>query len=257
LNEEMWRFASLFELLDKKYLECANFELAAGDKDQKINELTLMVESESELKDSLRLEIAEVTQQLLSKETDLLEFSRAEQILKDELNQLKQNNYEIANALEITNQSLQLTSSNLVHATQKVDYLADAVAREVSRQEFFQKQLDFANDTIALQGDVIKQLVDSAGQQQIEFASLIKILKTKDVLSRVSDSFKKGLKKIVFWRAASNANGIDLSNLPQDFDPVAYLKLNPDVAIEGFEPQRHYLLHGRAENRPYKIRVDQ
>lgn len=252
LNEEMRRVAPLFELLDKKYQECASFALAADDKDQKINELNSIVESESQQRDRLSSEITDVMQQLLSKDNDLFELSQTVQVLKDDLSQLKQNNDEIANALQIANQSLQWTSSDLLHATQRADYLVDALAKEVSQQEFFHKQLDFANETIAQQGGVIKQLVASAGQHQVEFASLIKILKTKGVLSEVFDVFKKGLKKIVFWRAAYEANGIDLSNLPQDFDPVAYLKLNPDVAIADFEPQKHYLLHGRAENRRYK-----
>lgn len=44
------------------------------------------------------------------------------------------------------------------------------------------------------------------------------------------------------------------SGLPSDFDPEAYLLLNPDVRMAGMDPVHHYLQHGRKENREYKKR---
>jgi len=47
----------------------------------------------------------------------------------------------------------------------------------------------------------------------------------------------------------------DVLTLPLDFDPVVYLKLNPDVALAGVDPHAHYLLHGSFEARRYKEAV--
>jgi hypothetical protein len=41
--------------------------------------------------------------------------------------------------------------------------------------------------------------------------------------------------------------------LPTDFDSSVYLELNPDVAAAGADPARHYIRHGRAEGRRWKI----
>ncbi len=40
--------------------------------------------------------------------------------------------------------------------------------------------------------------------------------------------------------------------LPPDFDPDTYFRLNPDVAAAGDDAARHYLAHGRAEGRRYQ-----
>ena len=40
--------------------------------------------------------------------------------------------------------------------------------------------------------------------------------------------------------------------LPEDFDPVIYLELNPDVAKAKIKPAEHYLKYGKAELRRYK-----
>jgi len=37
--------------------------------------------------------------------------------------------------------------------------------------------------------------------------------------------------------------------LPEDFDPIRYLELNPDVAAGGGDPVHHYLMFGRKEGR--------
>lgn len=39
----------------------------------------------------------------------------------------------------------------------------------------------------------------------------------------------------------------------QEFDPDAYLKLNPDVREAGVAPLKHFLEYGRAEKRPYRF----
>lgn len=41
--------------------------------------------------------------------------------------------------------------------------------------------------------------------------------------------------------------------LPDDFDPQAYLELHPDVRQARMDPAAHYLRHGRAEGRAYRL----
>lgn len=43
------------------------------------------------------------------------------------------------------------------------------------------------------------------------------------------------------------------TSLPKDFDPEVYLSLHEDVKYAKVDPASHYLAHGRAEGRPYKI----
>lgn len=40
-------------------------------------------------------------------------------------------------------------------------------------------------------------------------------------------------------------------DVPKDFDPAAYLRLNPDVAAAGSDPKQHFLAHGWREGRDY------
>ena len=44
----------------------------------------------------------------------------------------------------------------------------------------------------------------------------------------------------------------DLGALPKEFDPEAYLYLNPDVAAAGADPAQHYLTHGAREGRRFR-----
>jgi len=44
----------------------------------------------------------------------------------------------------------------------------------------------------------------------------------------------------------------DLGALPEEFDPEAYLYLNPDVAAAGADPAQHYLTHGAREGRRFR-----
>ncbi len=43
--------------------------------------------------------------------------------------------------------------------------------------------------------------------------------------------------------------------LPPDFDPEAYLRLNPDVRRSGMSAEAHYLKHGHKEARPWRTDV--
>ena len=50
-------------------------------------------------------------------------------------------------------------------------------------------------------------------------------------------------------KSVTNARGRYF--VPPDFDPEAYLFLNPDVAKAGVDPRQHYVEHGRGELRQY------
>lgn len=43
------------------------------------------------------------------------------------------------------------------------------------------------------------------------------------------------------------------ARLPDDFDEVMYLRLNPDVAVQGLSAGEHYIRHGAQEGRRYKV----
>lgn len=58
--------------------------------------------------------------------------------------------------------------------------------------------------------------------------------------------------KSLFRKIVINVRKASL-RLPEDFDPEIYLKLNVDVREAGVDPIRHYIEHGRAENRAYRI----
>lgn len=53
---------------------------------------------------------------------------------------------------------------------------------------------------------------------------------------------------------AQNASEKVHSNLPDDFDALAYLVLNPDVLHAGCDPIQHYILHGMQKGRVYKFK---
>lgn len=53
-------------------------------------------------------------------------------------------------------------------------------------------------------------------------------------------------------RHSLNSQFIEKPDLPDDFDPQAYLELNPDVANAGVDPIFHYLNFGVHEKRNYK-----
>lgn len=59
-------------------------------------------------------------------------------------------------------------------------------------------------------------------------------------------------RKSVWRRWLRGKTSIPQESLPEDFDPEAYLRLNPDVATAGEDAGSHYLKHGRDEGRSYR-----
>jgi hypothetical protein len=83
----------------------------------------------------------------------------------------------------------------------------------------------------------------------IEFQSLftnndIDFLKRK-IINTISDDKRLLLNKKLSHYSLS-------SELPEDFDVLNYLLLNPDVLRLNIDPVKHYLRHGKKENRVYK-----
>ncbi|MFL5240429.1 MAG: phytanoyl-CoA dioxygenase family protein [Rhizomicrobium sp.] len=62
------------------------------------------------------------------------------------------------------------------------------------------------------------------------------------------DSERSARARRPWWRASVRPQGA----LPADFDPEAYLYLNPDVAAAGGDPAQHYLTHGAREGRRFR-----
>ncbi|MDP1614214.1 MAG: hypothetical protein Q8L68_00285 [Methylococcales bacterium] len=58
-------------------------------------------------------------------------------------------------------------------------------------------------------------------------------------------------KQAFFSSAIFSVNHTKNDQLPGNFDPENYLRLNPDVASEGFDPEEHWIKYGRHENRQY------
>jgi hypothetical protein len=52
--------------------------------------------------------------------------------------------------------------------------------------------------------------------------------------------------------APAAMSGPAATQVPADFDPAAYLILNPDVAAAGMDPRQHWMTHGQFEGRSYR-----
>lgn len=66
-------------------------------------------------------------------------------------------------------------------------------------------------------------------------------------------SGKKWSNPLKKWKTPKSTKGLpDIAELPADFDPDVYLRLNEDVAAAGRDPAEHYIIHGRNEGRRYR-----
>ena len=69
----------------------------------------------------------------------------------------------------------------------------------------------------------------------------------------LSASPNQRIKAIDFIRPSKSEYVLNTTiKIPHDFDPDAYLKLNPDVKNAGVDPVRHYIDFGFKEGRSYK-----
>jgi hypothetical protein len=56
---------------------------------------------------------------------------------------------------------------------------------------------------------------------------------------------------------AARSSKVIHPDIPPDFDPAAYLLANPDLLMARVDPYEHFLNHGRAEGRSWRIDGDQ
>jgi hypothetical protein len=64
---------------------------------------------------------------------------------------------------------------------------------------------------------------------------------------------------LFFWKKkglfAPYVATVSQQALPEDFSARDYLRLNPDLVALKVNPVLHYQMHGKAEQRPYKVKV--
>lgn len=70
---------------------------------------------------------------------------------------------------------------------------------------------------------------------------------------------ERGGEGLFFWKKKSlfapYLATVSQQDVPEDFNEHDYLRLNPDLAALKMNPLMHYQLHGKAEQRPYKVQV--
>ena len=244
---ELQRMTPILELLDTKYQQNIDFEATLANQGAETNRLQGLIESQSQQHDSVSLKLVAVEQQFQSLQNDFVVCEEHARNLRLDLLNAEVKIVSRESDLAQETQSLQTVKSNLTDALQKVDFLTSRCERAEQQQGLSIRQLELANETFAALNQLISQTVLSNQQLQAEGESLKQILSSKSWLKKCVASVKRRL----FGQTIVVVQEIDLLNLPLDFDPVVYLKLNPDVALAGFDPSRHYVLHGRSERRKY------
>jgi len=90
------------------------------------------------------------------------------------------------------------------------------------------------------------------------------VLEPDNVLTKGVEFFNYGVVErggdgLFFWKKKGLFTPylatVTHQELPADFKAHDYLRLNPDLAELKVDPVAHYLMHGKAEQRPYKLQV--
>lgn len=90
------------------------------------------------------------------------------------------------------------------------------------------------------------------------------VLEPDNVLTKGVEFFNYGVVErggdgLFFWKKkglfAPYLVTVTQQELPNDFNARDYLRLNPDLAALKVDPVLHYQMHGKAEQRPYKVQV--
>ena len=107
-------------------------------------------------------------------------------------------------------------------------------------------------------------VLDAGGMKLLHFEIMSALLGRQDASLAQLDflvhgAIEDGSMGAADWRRyvhqrphAIEMSALESIDLPCDFDPEAYLSLNPDVRAAGSDPKKHYLRHGMLEGRPYK-----
>jgi len=245
---ELQGIAPIFELLDAKYQQKIDLEATVANQGGEINRMHSLIESRSQQQVSVDVKLVAAETELQLLRNDLVVVEEQGRYVKHALVNAETKIIDLQRNLIQETHSLQVAKSELIVVTQKVDLLSLRCIQAEQQQVLTIRQLELANDTVAEHNQVISKLVQFNQQLQSELISVVRLMRSNGWAQKFFASFKRLLSR----RASGGVKNIDLSNLPPDFDPVTYLKLNPDVALAGFDPRRHYVLHGKSEARRYK-----
>jgi hypothetical protein len=107
-------------------------------------------------------------------------------------------------------------------------------------------------------------VLDRGGMKMLQFEVMSELLERAEagvigIEYLVHGAIEDGARGAADWRRyvhqrphAIEPSLTETIDLPDDFDPAAYLMLNPDVRASGAIPKEHYLKHGMLEGRRYK-----
>ncbi|MCX7107423.1 MAG: hypothetical protein NTV66_07575 [Methylococcales bacterium] len=78
---------------------------------------------------------------------------------------------------------------------------------------------------------------------------------TLEIMKKFRDGAEQRIQRKIntLYDAARNHSGNLYPGVPDDFDAVAYLLINKDVFYAEMDPVQHFINHGKAEGRAYKI----
>jgi len=246
---ELQCMAPTLELLDTKYQQNIDLQKNLADQVAEINRLHGLIANQCEQREALDVKLITVEQQRQSLQNDFVVADERSRNIKDHLLNAELEIVKLKRNLTQETHALQIAKSELIDASQKIELVSQRYEKVEEQQCHIIRQLELASEAIATHNQAISQIVQSNQQLQTELASIVRLLQSKSWSLR----FFVSLKTLFFRQATGEVDNINLYNLPSDFDPVMYLKLNPDVARVGFDPHKHYVLHGISEGRRYKI----
>lgn len=144
--------------------------------------------------------------------------------------------------------------------------LAEPISYHQSTTEIllarFSNEVDWINKTF-FKGQTVVSVLPIESEKNLNKKSTTAAPQF-DVEKRVLDWVLEKLKSIqeeteqrlvgVLQDVANVSSRQNHPDIPDDFDPLAYLLINPDVLIAGFDPYQHYILHGKSKGRLYKFK---
>jgi hypothetical protein len=245
---ELRDMAPILQLLDTQYEQKIDLQTRLANQRTEIDRLKVVIENQLQQIGSLGTQLVADQQQLQSLKRDSLVAEEHSRNIKHELLKAEAKFVELKSNLAQETYSLEIAKTELISALQKVDLLLLRCEKTEQQYDLSTKQLASVNETIATYDKWIQQVMRLNKQLQTEHALLTRRLRPKSWFNWISALLNRGL----LDRSIVIVSEIDLSEIPLDFNPILYLKLNPDVALAGFEPRRHYILHGKSEARKYK-----
>lgn len=151
-----------------------------------------------------------------------------------------------------------LILANPTLKAEPVDIDTQVLQEMISR---FQDDVDWVNETF-FKGLHIVSISHANGlQKQKDNTNNVKkdshVLSLEWALKKIHTIREETIFQFIHrLQEAGNINPNDFSSdIPDDFDPIAYLLLNPDVMAEDISPIDHYVNYGKEEGREYQFDV--